>query len=79
MGRPTEGAASDNTARARRARLAVALIVLAVLGVLLYWDIRGRYFAATDDAYVAGDLVPIDAQTAGTAAGVFVRRTEFVQ
>ncbi len=78
MDRPADRAASENGARTRRVRWAVTLIVLAVLGVFLYWALYGRYFAATDDAYVTGDLVPIEAQTAGTVSAVFVRRTEFV-
>ncbi len=78
MGRPAEGAVSNDAARAHRVRWVVALIVLAVLGVFLYGAFSGRYDAETDDAYVAGDLVPVDAQTAGTASAVFVRRTQFV-
>ncbi len=78
MDRPAEGAAPDNAARTGRAPWAIALIMLALLGVFLYWELVGRHQAVTDDAYVTGDLVPIDAQTVGTASVVFVRRTEFV-
>lgn len=78
MGRAIEGKAHAPGTRGARVRWAVALIVLVVLGLFLYWVLYARFYAGTDDAYVTGDLVPVDAQVTGTAAEVFVRRTQFV-
>ena len=78
MGKPTEGKARVLGGHAARVRWAALLMVLAVLGVFLYWVLYARFYAGTDDAYVAGDFVPVDAQVTGTAVDVFVRRTEFV-
>lgn len=67
-------------AERRRRRLAAAgatLVILAV-GVLTYWFFEGRYEVGTNDAYVTGMLEPVEAQTAGTAVQVLVRRTERV-
>ena len=79
MGRPAEGKARAPGRRGTRARWAMALIGLAVVGLFLYWALYARFYAGTDDAYVTGDLVPVDAQVTGTAAEVFVRRTQFVR
>ncbi len=79
MGRPAEGKARAPGRRGTRARWAMALIGLAVVGLFLYWALYARFYAGTDDAYVTGELVPVEAQVTGTAAEIFVRRTQFVR
>lgn len=65
----------------RRARL--RWVVAALAGVLAvgfgYWFFYGRHYAGTNDAYVSGNIVPVQAQTRGTATAVFVRRTQRVR
>lgn len=64
----------------RRRRLVVlaSALVLLALTALTFWFLEGRYEVGTNDAYVTGMLEPVDAQTAGTAIQVLVRRTEKV-
>ncbi len=76
MGAETQ--AGSGWARRRRVRGAAAGVGVVLLALFLYWLFYARYYAVTDDAYVTGDLVPVEAQTAGTAQAVWVRRTEFV-
>lgn len=66
--------------RRRRRRLWVVTLVL-VLGVLacgLYWWLVARRWAETNDAYVTGNISPVQAQTEGAVAAVLVEDTEYV-
>ena len=46
-------------------KLTAALLLVALL-MLLYWWFYVRGLETTDDAYSAGNLIPVSAQTAGT-------------
>lgn len=74
MTRKDEGAAK----RRRRLRTATALLIAIVIGLAVYWQTYDRYWVSTNDAYVAGNIVPVQAQTLGTVAQVRARRTEYV-
>ncbi len=63
-------------------RLIVAVLgafVVAGSGYLVYWLTIARYVEATDDAYVAGNLVQITPQVAGTAIEIGADDTQFVR
>ena len=55
----------------------VAAVAAAAVGV--NWFISGRFIEETDNAYVAGNVVPIAAQVAGTAREVLVGNTQYVR
>ncbi len=65
----------------RRRRLligvAVILVVAAVIGTL-WWLLRGQYWIETNDAYVTGNITPVDSLSAGTIKQVLAENTEFV-
>jgi membrane fusion protein (multidrug efflux system) len=64
----------------RRQTLAfVGLAILAAAACGLYWGLAGRFLESTDNAYVAGNLVQITPQAAGTVAAVRVDDTDLVQ
>lgn len=67
--------------RARRNRrlLLVALAVVAsALSYAVYWWIHGRFWVVTDNAFVAGNLIPVEADTTGIVTQVLVEETQFV-
>ncbi|HVC12530.1 MAG TPA: HlyD family efflux transporter periplasmic adaptor subunit [Burkholderiales bacterium] len=79
MAEPATPAANANGKR-RRA-LAIVLLVFAVggIGYGVYWWMTGRYYEYTDDAYVAGNVVQITPQVAGTVIAVRADDTDYVK
>jgi membrane fusion protein, multidrug efflux system len=78
--------ASVETAPATRQRqrrrtglviLTAALLVIA-LGTFAWWLLYARYYASTDDAYVAGDLVGVMSQVSGTVVSIGADETDLV-
>jgi membrane fusion protein (multidrug efflux system) len=66
--------------RRRRALLALAgIVIVAVAAGSIWWAIEGRYHETTDDAYVAGDVVQITPQVAGTVRAIHVNDTDVVK
>ena len=57
--------------------MAVACLITG-LGYTLYWWITGRHWIKTDNAYVAGNLVPVSAQASGIVTQVLAEETQFV-
>jgi membrane fusion protein (multidrug efflux system) len=55
------------------------VIVLAAIGYGLYWFLVAQFFEKTDDAYVAGDVVQITSEIAGTVLSVDVDDTQSVK
>ena len=65
--------------RRRRSLWAVTIcIVLAVVASGLYWWVDVRQWAQTNDAYVTGNITPIQAQTEGSVTDVLVDNTQYV-
>ncbi len=65
-----------------RARSLIAIAAACVVGGVAYgawWMSTGRYFQETDDAYVAGNVVQITAQVAGTVVGIQADDTQQVK
>ena len=72
----TELAAGKRQAQRRTALLALGAIFLtAAAGYGSYWVLRGRFHEGTDDAYVAGNPVPVMAEAQGTVTAVLADDT----
>jgi len=54
------------------------IVLLAALASGAYWALVLRYQVASDDAYVGGNLVQVNAQTAGTVKSIFANETQAV-
>jgi membrane fusion protein (multidrug efflux system) len=65
----------------RKLLLIIATIVVLILliGYGIYWALFLRHFENTDDAYVAGNVVQITPQIAGTVIAINADDTELVQ
>ncbi|MGL5728957.1 MAG: efflux RND transporter periplasmic adaptor subunit, partial [Plesiomonas sp.] len=62
---------TKKTAR-KRAMLAVsALFILAAAAYFSYWYLELRHYQQTDDAYVAGNIIPINTQITGSVTAIF--------
>ena len=59
--------------------LVVSVFAAAGIGVGAWWLLWGRYHESTDDAYVAGNLVQVTPQIAGTVLSIHADDTEFVE
>jgi len=76
--------ATNNPNPSRNTRRRLALISLGVLfaGAALvygaYWAAVGRFHEDTDDAYVAGNEVPVTAEAAGTVTAILADETSQV-
>ncbi|MGR8929917.1 MAG: efflux RND transporter periplasmic adaptor subunit [Gammaproteobacteria bacterium] len=65
--------------RNRRLKLMALAILLASLGGLLHWWLNHRGWVSTDDAFVAGHLITLKAQTDGAVIEVLTENTRHVQ
>jgi membrane fusion protein (multidrug efflux system) len=72
--------ASANGNGARRRRLLAFAALLAVAGIAygVYWLVFARNYESTDDAYVAGDVVQITSEVAGTVIALHADDTQAV-
>ncbi len=68
-----------NGQRRQRLLLLAAVVAVAALGYGAYWLLHARYYEATDDAYVASDIVPITSEVAGTVRAIHVDDTQHVE
>ena len=74
MNTPSNTEAKSSTRR--RLLSILALLVLTILGLLgLRWTLHGRFHVETDDASVAGDIVAVTPQVAGTVSKILVEDT----
>jgi membrane fusion protein (multidrug efflux system) len=64
----------------RKKGLSIAATVFAALGIAYgaYWLLDARYYEDTDDAYVAGNVVQVTPQIAGTVVAIKADDTYFV-
>jgi membrane fusion protein, multidrug efflux system len=76
----TESQPTQSPGRTRRRALTglAAVVVLCCVGYATYWFFDGRYYEATDDAYVNGDVVQITSEVPGTVIGLHVDDTQRV-
>jgi len=64
----------------RRKYLLMGLVlVLLLMGWAAWWVLIGSQRIRTNDAYVEGNITPVQAQTAGTIRRVYVENTEYVR
>lgn len=56
-----------------------ALLVVVACLFTAYWLIWGRFHISTDNAYVAGNLVQVSAQTTGTVVSILADDTDLVE
>lgn len=57
----------------------IALCIVAAIAYAVHWYILGRNFEYADDAYVAGDIVQITPQVAGTVVAIGANETDYVK
>ncbi|MCL5104348.1 MAG: HlyD family secretion protein [Armatimonadetes bacterium] len=73
-----QGIPQTQAPMARSRKVIVAAIILIIgLGVLIFW-LMGRGKVSTDDAQIAGDLVPITARVAGYVKAIYVKDNQLV-
>jgi len=72
-------APTANPARRKRLLLVLTAVIVTAAGAwAAYWALHGRFHETTDDAYVAGHVVMVTSQVAGTVSGVSAVDTDFV-
>lgn len=78
---PATSAPSSPKGSRRRKALTLLLLVFGSIGLagFLWWFFIGQWRADTDNAYVAGNIVQVTPQTAGTVVAVNVNNTDRVQ
>ena len=69
---------SFHAQRNRRLLIVAVVLSLAATGYFTYWWTAARYWVQTDNAYVAGNLVPVAAQATGIVTQVLFEETQFV-
>ena len=74
----TTSAADRSGARRRGLSILGAVVVLAGAAYGAYWYLDARNYAATDDAYVGGDVVSITARENGTILAIHADSTQSV-
>ena len=55
------------------------VVVLCAIGYGAYWFLDARFYDATDDAYVNGDVVQVTSEVPGTVIGLHVDDTQRVE
>jgi membrane fusion protein (multidrug efflux system) len=73
---------SRKTIRIRREFLLKIVIATAVIGAvvaLLRWFFYERDWVTTDNAYVAGNIIPVQADATGVVAAVLAEETQYVK
>lgn len=67
----------------RRRNLLLVLVAIAMSAALLayavYWELYGRFWVVTDNAFVTGNLIPVYADATGLVAQVYFEETEHVK
>ncbi|MBI4664815.1 MAG: efflux RND transporter periplasmic adaptor subunit [Nitrospinae bacterium] len=71
--------ASPNHKRKRIISILLAGFALAGVAFGAYWLIIGRHYAYTDNAYVAGNIVQVEPQAAGTVVAIYADETDMVE
>jgi membrane fusion protein (multidrug efflux system) len=71
--------ASSTDARKRAFGIFAAVIALVAVGWGFYWYANVSHYEATDDAYVAGDVVQITSEVPGTVSAVHADDTQAVK
>ena len=77
---PTEAQLAANAAT-RRKKMTIALTAFLLIGIAfaLYYSFVARFKESTDNAYVGGNVVAINAQTSGTVEAVLAEENQEVK
>lgn len=70
---------SSRRTRRRGLLILTAIVLVGGAAYLAYWLLTARYYEATDDAYVASDIVQITSEVPGTVLGVHVDDTQTIE
>ena len=67
--------------RQRKTRMSIAIGIFLLIGLLwaLYWFFIARYHEETENAYVAGSMVVVNAQTMGTVEAILAEENQVVK
>jgi len=76
---PSHRPAKANSHRRKILLPLTAVLVVVAIGIALWWFFEGRWHETTDDAYVAGDVVQITPQIAGTVLAIRADDTDMVK
>jgi membrane fusion protein (multidrug efflux system) len=82
VGAPAPAPLSRKTIRARRAFLLKALAVGVAVGAMataFRWFTYDRDWVTTDNAFVSGNIIPVQADATGVVAKVLAEETQFVK
>ena len=60
-------------------RIVIAAVVAGAVIALLRWFFYERDWVTTDNAYVAGNIIPVQADATGVVAAVLAEETQFVK
>ncbi|MDF1691944.1 MAG: efflux RND transporter periplasmic adaptor subunit [Zhongshania sp.] len=69
---------TPNGDRRRQMLIAGGIFILIGAAWTAHWALVGRYHEDTDDAYVAGNIVQVTPQTAGTVVAIYADNTQRV-
>ena len=76
-------AAAQNPTTPPRSRLGqllgIIVVVIALIGITLWWLLAGQYRETTEDAYVDGNVVAVTAQVSGVVTAIGADNTDFVK
>ncbi len=75
----TETTETTRTPRQRAFAVFGAVLALLAVGWSVYWFTELRHFEFTDDAYVAGDVIPLNSEAPGTVIAVHADDTQRVE
>jgi membrane fusion protein (multidrug efflux system) len=78
MSDPLSSPSPRYSTRQRALGIVAIVVVLGVIAWGAYWLFYGRFFEATDDAYVGGDVVAITSREPGTILTLHADNTQFV-
>ena len=77
---PAAKATPENAGKRKRLLSLIALVVVVLgIGYGVWYFLVGAHFESTDDAYVAGNVVQVTPQVAGTVIGIKADDTDIVQ
>ena len=77
---PAAQPAPENSGKRKRLLAMIALVVVVLgIGYGVWYFLVGAHFESTDDAYVAGNVVQVTPQVAGTVIGIKADDTDIVQ
>ncbi len=78
---PTMDSTDADNAQKRKKRMGAAIAVFLLLGLAwaLYWFFVARFHEETENAYVAGSMVMVNAQTMGTVEAILAEENQQVK